>query len=368
MQENVSFMRLQNNIDLSEKELSEVLVIDDDKQIQLYLEEVFTSNGYLTAVASNCQEAELAFEKSGFDLVMCDINLQGEDGLNLAKSIIDHHPETALIMITGMDDSELAEAALDFGAYGYMIKPLRVNEVLINVSNALRRRNLELQIRQYFETLKSQVYERTRELEETLVELRKALNDIIHVVALTLEMKDAYTAGHQQKVTCLACAIANEIGLSQRQIEGMHLAGLIHDLGKISIPTEILSKPTRLSPLEFELIKDHPKIGFEILSKIDFHLPIAQIVYQHHERLDGSGYPQGLKDKEIILEAKILAVADVVEAMSSHRPYRPALGLDDAFDEIEKNKGILYDAKIVDACLRLFREKNFHFDIENNKE
>ncbi len=166
-------------------------------------------------------------------------------------------------------------------------------------------------------------------------------------------MRDPYTAGHQKRVTDLACAIAEEMSLSKEQIEGLQMAGLIHDVGKILVPAEILSKPGRLTEIDFSMIETHPKVGYDILKTIEFPYPVAQIVIQHHERMDGSGYPAGLTGKEILLEARILAVADVVEAIASHRPYRPALGQDKAIEEISQNRGVLYDPKAVDACLKV---------------
>jgi PAS domain S-box-containing protein len=200
------------------------------------------------------------------------------------------------------------------------------------------------------------------ELTQAMEKLRKALGGIVHAMAVTVETRDPYTAGHQRRVTDLARAIATELGLSADRIEGIRMAGVIHDIGKISVPAEILSKPTKLTDMEFNLIKVHPQSGYDILKEIDFPWPIAQIVLQHHERMDGSGYPQGLKGNEILLEAQILLVADIVESMASHRPYRPALGIDAALAEIEKNKGVLYDEKAADACIKLFREKQFSFE------
>lgn len=176
---------------------------------------------------------------------------------------------------------------------------------------------------------------------------------------MIIEMRDPYTAGHQRRVTQLACAIAREMEIPEDQITGLRLAGLIHDIGKVRVPSEILTHPDGLTDAEFTMIKMHPILGYEILAKMDLPWPVAQIVHQHHERLNGSGYPLGLFGEEIILEAKVLAVSDVVEAIASHRPYRPALGIDKALDEIAQNKGILYDPDVVDACLRLFKEKRF---------
>jgi putative nucleotidyltransferase with HDIG domain len=180
-------------------------------------------------------------------------------------------------------------------------------------------------------------------------------------MALIVESRDPYTAGHQKRVATLAQAIAKEMNLPAHQIEAIRLAGFIHDLGKISTPSEILTKPGRIAEIEFNLIKTHPQTGYEILKEIEFPFPIAQIVLQHHERMDGSGYPSGLSGEKILLEARILGVADVVEAMATHRPYRPSIGLDKALEEISYNRGTLYDSKVVDACLKVISEKGFEF-------
>jgi PAS domain S-box-containing protein len=199
------------------------------------------------------------------------------------------------------------------------------------------------------------------EVKRSTEKLLKAMENTIQAMAMIVEMRDPYTAGHQRRVTQLACAIAKEMALSEEQIIALRLAGLIHDIGKIRVPTEILINPDGLSEAEFGMIKVHPVVGYDVLKTIELPWPIAEIVYQHHERMDGSGYPSGLLGKDIILEARILSVADVVEAIASHRPYRPALGTDAALDEISRQSGILYDSKVVDACLKLFRKKKFQF-------
>jgi len=202
----------------------------------------------------------------------------------------------------------------------------------------------------------------TAQLQQNYQRTKKAMDATIETMSKIVEAKDPYTAGHQQKVSRLAVAMAKELNFSKNKIEGIRIASLIHDIGKIGMPTEILSKPIKLSDIEFSLIKGHSQIGYDILSSIDFSYPVANIVLQHHERLNGSGYPNNLKVDEILLEAKIIGVADVVEAMSSHRPYRPALGVDKALEEISQNRGILYEPKVVDACLKLFKEKGFKFE------
>jgi len=180
--------------------------------------------------------------------------------------------------------------------------------------------------------------------------------------ALTTEMRDPYTSGHQRRVTKLACAIASEMGVSKERIEAIDMAGSVHDIGKMYVPTEILCKPGKLTEVEFSLVKVHPQAGHDILRTVEFTGPIAQIVLQHHERMNGSGYPSGLSGEDILLEARILAVADVVEAMSSHRPYRPGNVVDKALLEIVQKRDVLYDRNAVDACMTVFTEKGYKFD------
>jgi PAS domain S-box-containing protein len=202
--------------------------------------------------------------------------------------------------------------------------------------------------------------EAARQLERTLESLRKAFAVTIQVMVSVVEARDPYTSGHQTRSADLARAIATEMGLPQEQVDGIGMAGSIHDLGKLCVPAELLSKPTKLSVIEFSLIKEHALGGYEILKDVESPWPLAQIVYQHHERMNGTGYPRNLRGDEILLEARIMAVADVVEAMASHRPYRPSLGLEAALEEIEKNSGTLYDNAAADACLCLFRTKGYH--------
>jgi putative nucleotidyltransferase with HDIG domain/PAS domain S-box-containing protein len=200
------------------------------------------------------------------------------------------------------------------------------------------------------------------DLERSLKTLRKAMGGVIQAMALTVEKRDPYTAGHQRRVADLARSIAQEMGLSDERIIGIHLAGGIHDIGKICVPSDILSKPGLLNKNEFAIIKDHSTVGYDILKEIEFPWPIAEIVYQHHEKLDGSGYPRGLKGNDILLEAKIVSLSDVVEAMASHRPYRPTLGIDKALEEISKYKGVYFDPEVVDACLRVLIDRGFKLE------
>lgn len=201
-------------------------------------------------------------------------------------------------------------------------------------------------------------------LNNTLKALRKTTGTMIQVIERMLEIRDPYTVNHQQRVADLARAIAREMGFSVDRIDGLRLAGLIHDIGKIAIPAEILTKPTRLSDVELLLIKAHPRVGYDLIKSIDMPWPVAMTVLQHHERLDGSGYPMGISGNEILPEAKILGVADVIEAMSSHRPYRPALGIPKALEEISLKSGVLYDKDVVEACIKVLQQNSFDFRLE----
>jgi putative two-component system response regulator len=333
--------------------IPKVLILDDEELIRQMIRQLLENN-YSCASAASVAEARECLKNSNFEVILCDINMPGESGIDFIRYVTAEYPDTAIIMVTGVDDPEIAETALEIGAYGYIIKPFRRNELIINIQNSLRRRELEITSRCYREDLERKITERT-------AKLRKVLEGIIQAISLTIESIDLYTAGHQRRVANLATTIAEEMGLSRDRIEGIRMAGMIHDIGKISIPAGILSKPGRITEYEFGMIKSHPQVGFDILKQIEFPWPIAQIVYQHHERIDGSGYPQGLSGEKILLEAKILGVADVVEAMAMHRPYRPAFGIEKALEEISQNKGLLYDPDVVDACLKLFKEKRFEF-------
>jgi len=335
--------------------VTKILIVDDEEDIRLLLEQILEKKGYACVLAADAGEARDCLKEHDCDLVLCDINMPGESGLELIRDVSTKYRDVAVVMVTGIDDPVVAETVFEVGVFDYVAKPIRRNRILMSVANALCRRELEMANRAYSEGLEQMVAERTFQLKE-------ALDGIIQAIASTVEIRDPYTAGHQLRVAGLTFAIAKKMGLSEDQAEGVRVAGTIHDLGKISVPGEILSKPGQLSELEFRIIKTHPQTGYDILKDMKFPWPLARIVLQHHERMDGSGYPQGLSCENTLLEARILAVADVVEAMASHRPYRPALGIDVALEEISKNKGVLYDSEVVDACLKLFKENEFNLE------
>ncbi|WZL72361.1 HD domain-containing protein [Clostridiaceae bacterium 35-E11] len=257
---------------------------------------------------------------------------------------------------------------VEIQSVGIDITNLKDSEELLRKNyNAIEKevRNRTKELKDVNIKLKREIEERKimeKKLKENLGLLRQSLNSSIDVILKMMKIRDPYTVQHQERVAYLAYRIAKELSLSKSQRNCIYIAGLLHDVGKIYIPFDFLGKPTKLTKEEFNIIKSHSEIGYKILKKVKFPWPIDKIILQHHEKIDGSGYPYGLQDKDILLESKIITVADVVEAMSSHRPYRPALGTDLALEEIEKNKGIYYDEDVVEACLKVFLGKDFYFE------
>jgi putative two-component system response regulator len=344
------------------KARKQILIVDDERPIRMLLQKILEANGYDCRTAENAAEARSLMSEKASDLILCDINMPGESGLDFIRHVLKAYPNTAAIMVSAIGDPLLAESMLQLGVYDYIIKPMDRNGILISVANAFRRRELEIANRSYRRNLEQMVDERTNSLQRSMKKLENAMNGIVRAIAHTVETRDPYTAGHQRRVADLAVALAEAVGFEKDMIEAVRMAAIIHDLGKISVPAEILSKPSRLTVNEFNLIKEHPQVGYDILKDIEFPWEIATMVYQHHEKLDGSGYPLGISGSEILPESRVLTVADVVEAMASHRPYRPGLGIEIALEEIEKNQGRLYDPQVTAACRALFKEGRFSFE------
>ena len=342
-------------------EQEEILVIDDTPVTLNLLTDILSAEGFLVRSVNSGELALDLIAARPPHLILLDIKMPDLDGFEVCRQIKSKEESKAIpiIFISGLTKLQEKVRGFGLGAVDFISKPFHREELLARVRTHLELSRLRTKLETLVFDRTSQLYRLTEKLRENLEKLNKTMGGIIQAIALTVGTRDPYTAGHQSRVADLARAIAREIGLSDEQIDGLRMAGLIHDLGKISVPADILSKPTKLSELEFSLIKGHSEAGYDILKEIDFPWPVAEIVLQHHERLDGSGYPYGLKAGQILLESQILAVADVVEAIASHRPYRPAFGIEKAMEEISQNKGILYDSDVVDVCLRLFKEKGF---------
>jgi putative two-component system response regulator len=335
---------------VSQKEPVIILLIEDDQAHAEAVQRAFLDSGMKAKVqvARTLREYRALAAAQTPDIAIMDLSLPDGRALEALSSPPGDGP-FPILLITGHGDEQVAVEAMKAGAIDYVVKSSETFAAMPRtVKRALREWNL-LQERKRAE----------KNLLETNQRLNQAITATIQVLSMTVEARDPYTAGHQRRTTILAEAIAGEMGFPPERIEGLRMAGKIHDIGKISLPSEILSKPTKLTPAEYELVKAHAQKGYEILKEVEFPWPLAEIVYQHHERLNGSGYPRGLKGDEILAEARILAVSDTVEAMASHRPYRPASGVEAALEEIDKSKGVLYDSDVAAACLKLFREKGF---------
>lgn len=331
-----------------------ILAVDDTPASLKLVTDLLKAEGFEVRSAISGELALHAAVSNPPELVLLDIRMPVMDGPEVCRRLKADSRTREVPVIFVSAASEIGEKLMGFevGAVDYVTKPYQRDELLARV-----RTHLELyRLRHRLEGL---VEARTAALLASERRVRDSLLETITAFAVLVEMRDPYTAGHQRRVAHLAAAIAKEMQMTDQRVEGVRLAGAVHDIGKIQIPTEILSKPGRLTQVEFELIKQHAEGGYDILKAINFPWPIAQIVRQHHERLDGSGYPEALTSDQILLEAKILAVADVVESMISHRPYRPGLGLAAAMAEIITHKGKLFDPAVVDACVRLFKELDY---------
>lgn len=359
----------------------QIIFVDDEISVLKSLNRLFMDEPYETLIFNKPDDALKKIEELLPAVVISDQRMPEMKGTDLLQRVREISPETIRIILTGYADTNAAIAAINDGnVFRFISKPWENDEIKTTIRQAVEHHRLVVdnreltllsqkqneELRDMNQKLEDRVEKRTRELrqsennlKETLSKLRKTLGATIHAIEQIVENRDPYTAGHQRRVSNLARAIATEMGLSADQINGIRIAGTIHDMGKIAVPSEILNRPGRLTDIEFSFIKSHPEVGYNILKNIDFPWPIAEIVLQHHEMVDGSGYPGGLSGDIILIEARIIAVADVVEAMASHRPYRPALGINNALKEISEKKGKLYDEKAVDACLTLFQKKGF---------
>lgn len=326
-----------------------IMVVDDDVSVCRIMQAGIEHAGYQCFIADNPNTALEMLDWHHVDVLVTDIRMPGMSGIELGQIVKSRYRADVIIM-TGFISDFNYEDIVEQGASDFIQKPVRVAEFIARLKRVLWERAAKLELKQ---TLS--------QLQLNLDKFQRAMEGIVQAISVAVEMRDPYTAGHQQRVADLSCAIARQMGIHQDDIYGLRMASVIHDLGKITVPAGILSKPGRLSKLEYELIKSHVQAGYDILKRIEFPWPIADIILQHHERLDGSGYPQGLKNDQIMLPARILAIADVFETIASHRPYRPALGLQPAIDELSANRGKLYDTQAVDVCLELVRTGEFVF-------
>ncbi len=321
--------------------LEGILIVDDEESVRRLLNNRLTNEGYQCLEAANASQALDGMRHKKISLVMLDIKMPGKSGVELLPEIVSGYPDTSVIMITATADMRTAMQCMKQGAYDYIIKPFELDEITISVERALEQRSLILENKEYQQHLEEKVAEQANKI-------RASFLNAITALVYALEAKDVYTSGHSRKVSDLSVTIARALNLPQSQIDKLRLAGLLHDIGKIGVQESVLNKPGRLTETEFEQVKRHPVIGEHILSPIVDVTEILEAVRNHHEHYNGKGYPDGLQKDEIPLDARILAVSDAYDAMTSDRPYRKSMSADAAHDEIARHKGTQFDPEIAD--------------------
>lgn len=337
-----------------------ILVVDDEEPIRRLIGYLLQTHGYTVDFASDAREARQKLDEQPFALMLCDVNMPGESGMDLVRNTLAEHPHTAAIMVTGLDSSVLANAALDVGAFGYIIKPFESNEVLIDVTNALRRRRLEMENRLHRENLEDIVRTRTVALQQALdwlerseKELRLSREETIQRLAIAAEFRDSSTAQHIQRMSHYCELLARKSGMSPERCDLIRTASPMHDIGKIGTPDHVLLKPGKFTQEEFNVIAQHAEIGYRILSGSDAELlkVAAVIAWTHHERFDGSGYPRGLKGQAIPVEGRIASIADAFDALTTQRVYKPAFDLSHALELMLKHRGEHFDPELLDIFI-----------------
>lgn len=323
-----------------------VLVVDDDANLLDSMRRQFSANFEVVLANSGQHALELMASSEPFSVLVSDLKMPGMDGIQLLSQASKLFPDTVRILLTGYADVQNAMDAVNQGfIFRLLTKPCLPEALDHALAEAIRHQGLvEAQRENY-----------------SLKRFKRLLEGIMRGFSALVEARDPYLAGHQVRVTALALAIAQELGMNSDELEILRIAAMLHDIGKVKVPADFLNRPGALREEEFSVIKMHPEVGYDILKNLDEDWPVAVIIRQHHERMDGSGYPQGLAGDDIVQGARIIAVADVVDAMCSHRPYRPSLGTEAALKELEAGSGTKFEPQIVAACLRLFREKGFQF-------
>ncbi|MDE3035343.1 MAG: response regulator [Nitrospirota bacterium] len=345
---------------LAPDQAANILIVEDEDATRRLLGRLLEGYGYTCTLAADAQEARRQLGKQEFALILCDVNMPGESGLDLVRQILKEYPQTAAVMVTGLDDPQLANMALESGAYGYILKPFETNEILINIANALRRRRLEIENQAHREHLEQMVRERTAELRQAITRLqgaeqslRLSQEETVQRLAIAAEFRDNATAQHIRRMSHYSALLARRYGLAEERCELIRIASPMHDIGKIGTPDHILLKPGLFTPEEFDAITRHTEMGYRILEGSDSELLrlAATIALTHHEKFDGSGYPKGLVGEAIPLEGRIVAVADAFDALTTKRVYKPAFPPDQAMDIMRQQRGTHFDAALLDTFL-----------------
>ncbi len=329
-----------------------ILIVDDEEVICSILARRLTREGYACVTANDGREALRYFYKHPFSLIIADIKMPEIDGLELLKRVKATNPDMMVIMVTAFPDIDLAVEAMRLGAYDFLIKPADLDLVILSVKKALEKKRLEEEILAYRSHLERLVGERTAKLQQAYRILKKAHLDSVKVLAEAIDAKDPYTRGHSDRVTRMSLKIAFQFGFAEDRLESLEYGALLHDIGKIGIKDEVLQKPSALNSEEYLYIQEHPLIGVKIVEGLDFFKDKILVIRHHHEHFDGSGYPDGLVGEAIPLEARIVAVPDAFDAMTSARPHRGMMPLQDVLTELEKCKGTQFDPRVLNIFLQ----------------
>jgi putative nucleotidyltransferase with HDIG domain len=334
-------------------EPTKILIVDDDGSVRDVIAVLLSEEGYACTAVSSAEAALDASRHADYPLVISDVRMPGRDGFWLLERMRDAHPDTAVVMLTAYGDTEAAVECLRNGAADYLLKPPKVTELIRAIERALGRRRLDLARQKYRRSLENRVREKTAELSRALRDLESTYSQTLWSLVAALDAREHETGDHSQRVVRYSLAVARRIGLAERELPDLGRGALLHDIGKIGVPDAILLKPGRLSETEWAEMKRHPQIGYEILRSIDFLEHSAQVVLSHQERFDGRGYPRGLAGEAIPITARIFAIADTYDAMTSHRPYRKALSAQAARDEIARCAGTQFDPRCAQAFLSM---------------
>ena len=333
-----------------------VLIVDDDPALRKILSVMLTVSAFLCRTAASGGEALCLLERHPFDVVISDLRMPGITGMDLLIAVRQSYPHLAFLMVTGEDETRVGVRAMQLGADDYLLKPFDADVVLGSLHRALQKKKLEREVMEYRLRLEEMVSERTQQLQTALRQTERSYEDTLEALGAAIDLRDSPTAGHSRRVFLYSMELAKPIGHLDHQLRSIAMGAWLHDIGKLAIPDRVLLKPGPLTDAEWQIMRRHARLGYELVKSISFLAGASEIVLTHHERFDGSGYPQGLRGEEIPFGARIFAVADTLDAMTSDRPYRAALPLQAARDVIERGSGTLFDPLVAAAFLRVPNE------------
>ncbi len=330
-----------------------VLAVDDEPAAAKLLSLILAPPAFCCTTARTAEEAMVALQREPFDAVISDLQMPGLSGMELLTEVRHHHPHVAFLVTTGVDDVDVGVKAMRSGADDYLVKPLRESAVVASLENALQKRRLQRELENYRQHLEEMVAERTQQLQAALKQIEQSYEDTLQALGAAIDLRDNETAGHSQRVCRYSLEIARALGWQEKELGSLARGAYLHDIGKLGVPDGILLKPGPLTAEERKLMQRHSQIGFDLIKDIPFLADAAEIVLMHHERFDGSGYPRGLKGEEILLSARVFAISDTLDAITSDRPYQRASSFESALETIRRLSGTAFDPQVVNVFLKI---------------